>query len=54
VLAWVAKDFTFRAVYVPIHPDNARGLAIARKLGLPETQEWRERPEDVVFVWRRA
>jgi RimJ/RimL family protein N-acetyltransferase len=53
VLAWVAKDFTFREVFVPIHRDNARGLAIARKLGLPETQEWRERPADVVFVWRK-
>ena len=54
VVDWLGKDFAFKTVYIPIHKDNTRGLEIARKLGLSETKEWSERPDDVVFVWRRG
>lgn len=51
-LAWVGRSWPFRSVEAPVHPDNARGLRIARSLGLverPAADRGRR-----VFVWTRA
>ncbi len=37
VLSWLHRDWPFSAIYVSLHVDNERGIAIARALDLAET-----------------
>ncbi len=51
VLRWVEKSWPLRTVLVPTHPDNVRGLRIAREMGLREMG--RDAQGRVVFAWRK-
>ena len=40
-LDWLERDWPFSVVYVPLHRENERGLAVARELGLVESPDLR-------------
>lgn len=48
VTQWLERAWTFSVVYLPLHSENVRGIAHARKLGFPETTAL-TMPDHVVF-----
>ena len=53
LLAWIGRDWPFERVEIPMHRENARGIGLARGLGLRESEDPRA-PQRRTFVWLRV